>query len=100
MRMYAYYRRAKAGPVKTLRCQRRLGGCGRLARGAEPIEAFPEAAVFEMVRRPAFAQFLADAPPRPTSAARSSSRSGRVEALQQDNLVAYAGRAAAQQGRE
>jgi hypothetical protein len=53
--LYAYYRRAKAGPVKTLRRQRRLGGCGRLARGAEPIGAFLEAAVFEMVRRPAFA---------------------------------------------
>jgi hypothetical protein len=49
----------EAGPVKTLRCQRRLGGCGRLARGAEPIDAFLEAAVFEMVRRPASAQFLA-----------------------------------------
>jgi hypothetical protein len=43
MRTYAYYRQAKTRPVKTLRCHRRLGGCGRLARGAEPIEAFLEA---------------------------------------------------------
>jgi hypothetical protein len=30
----------KSGPVKTLRCHRKLGGCGRLARSAEPIETF------------------------------------------------------------
>jgi hypothetical protein len=34
------------------------GGCGRLARSAEPIDTFLEAALFEMVRRPAFAEFL------------------------------------------
>jgi hypothetical protein len=42
MRMYAYYRQAKTRAVKTLRCHRKLGGCGRLARGAEPIETFLE----------------------------------------------------------
>ena len=57
-RMYNHYRQAKHGPVQTLRCHRKLGGCGRLARAAEPIETFLEAAVFEMVQHPAFGQFL------------------------------------------
>jgi site-specific DNA recombinase len=90
MRMYAYYRQAKSGPVKTLRCHRRLGGCGRLARGAEPIETFLEAAVFEMVRRPAFTQFLnrRSAVPDERGGLLDQIRAG--EALQRENLVAYA----------
>ena len=88
--MYAYYRHTKAGPVKTLRCHRRLGGCGRLARGAEPIEAFLEAAVFEMVRRPAFARFLSRRTSVPDQRAALLEQIRAVEALQQENLVAYA----------
>jgi site-specific DNA recombinase len=90
MRTYAYYRQAKRGEVKTLRCHRRLGGCGRLARGAEPIETFLEAAVFEMVRRPAFAQFLARRSAAPHERAALLDQVSAVEALQQENLVAYA----------
>jgi site-specific DNA recombinase len=67
-RMYAYYRQARSGPVKTLRCHRKLGGCGRLARGAEPIETFLEAAVFEIVRRPVFAESLTRRSAVPTNA--------------------------------
>ena len=88
--MYAYYRQAKSGQVKTLRCHRRLGGCGRLARGAEPIEAFLEAAVFEMVRRPVFAQFLTRRSAVPDKRIELLSQVRAVEALQQENLVAYA----------
>jgi hypothetical protein len=88
-RMYAYYRQAKAGPVKTLRCHRKLGGCGRLARGAEPIETFLEAAVFEMVRRPAFEQFLTRHTTAPDERGPLLEQIGAVEALQQENLVAY-----------
>jgi hypothetical protein len=90
MRMYAYYRQAKAGPVKTLRCHRRLGGCGRLARGAEPIETFLEAAVFEMVRRPAFTQFLTHRSAVPQQRGVLLDQIRAIEALQQENLVAYA----------
>jgi DNA invertase Pin-like site-specific DNA recombinase len=90
MRMYAYYRQAKSGPVKTLRCHRRLGGCGRLARGAEPIEAFLEAAVFEMVQRPAFAQFLSRRTTALDQRGALLEQIRAVEALQQENLVAYA----------
>ena len=89
-RMYAYYRQAKTGRVKKLFCSRRLGGCGRLARGAEPIETFLEAAVFEMVRRPAFAQFLNRRDSTPEERAGVLERLRAVEALQQENLVAYA----------
>jgi site-specific DNA recombinase len=90
MRMYAYYRQAKAGPVKTLRCHRRLGGCGRLARGAEPIETFLEAAAFEVVRRPAFARFLTRRSAVPQQRGVLLDQIRAVEALQQENLVAYA----------
>jgi hypothetical protein len=90
MRMYAYYRQAKAGPIKTLRCHRKLGGCGRLARGAEPIETFLEAAVFEIVRHPAFAQFLDRRSTAPLERERLLEQLRAVEALQQENLVAYA----------
>jgi site-specific DNA recombinase len=89
-RMYAYYRQTKSGPVKTLRCHRRLGGCGRLARGAEPIEAFLEAAMFEMVRRPAFTDFLSRRSAVPEERAVLLNQIREVEALQRDNLVAYA----------
>jgi site-specific DNA recombinase len=89
-RMYAYYRPAKNRAVKTLRCHRRLGGCGRLARGAEPIETFLEAAVFEMVRRPVFAKFLTRRGNAPEERAGVLDRIRAVEALQQENLVAYA----------
>jgi site-specific DNA recombinase len=75
-RMYAYYRPTKTRPVKTLRCHRKLGGCGRLARGAEPIETFLEAAVFEMVRRPAFAEFLTRRGTAPEERARAGAGSG------------------------
>jgi site-specific DNA recombinase len=90
MRMYAYYRQAKAGPVKTLRCHRRLGGCGRLARGAEPIETFLEAAVFEIVRAPAFARFLARRSLAPSERGELLAQMKVVEALQKENLLAYA----------
>jgi site-specific DNA recombinase len=89
-RMYAYYRQTKSGPVKTLRCHRKLGGCGRLARGAEPIETFLEAAVFEMVRHPVFAQFLTRRSAVPDERIALLSQARAVEALQQENLVAYA----------
>lgn len=75
---------------KTLRCHRRLGGCGRLARAAEPIEAFLEAAVFEMVRRPAFSQFLAQRSKLPDERAKLVDQIRIVETLQHENLVAYA----------
>ena len=88
--MYAYYRQAKAGPIKTLRCHRKLGGCGRLARGAEPIETFLEAAVFEIVRHPAFAQFLDRRSTAPLERERLLEQLRAIEALQQENLVAYA----------
>jgi hypothetical protein len=88
--MYAYYRHAKSGPVKTLRCHRKLGGCGRLARGAEPIETFLEAAVFEMVRRPVFAQFLTRRSTVPEERGALLNQIRAAEALQQENLVAYA----------
>jgi site-specific DNA recombinase len=90
MRMYAYYRPAKTRAVKTLRCSRKLGGCGRLARGAEPIETFLEAALFEMVRRPAFADFLTRRGSAPEGRAEVLERIRAVEALQQGNLVAFA----------
>jgi site-specific DNA recombinase len=90
MRMYAYYRQTKTRPVKTLRCHRKLGGCGRLARGAEPIETFLEAAIFEMVRRPAFAQFLSRRATGPDQRGPLLEQILAVEALQQENLVAYA----------
>jgi hypothetical protein len=90
MRMYAYYRQAKSGPVKTLRCHRRLGGCGRLARGAEPIEIFLEAAVFEMVRRPAFTQFLTQRSTLPNERRKLLDQIRVAEALHHENLVAYA----------
>jgi site-specific DNA recombinase len=90
MRTYAYYRQAKTRPVKTLRCHRRLGGCGRLARGAEPIETFLEAAVFEMVRRPAFVEFLTQQSTLPDERGKLLEQVRGVEALQQENLVAYA----------
>jgi site-specific DNA recombinase len=88
-RMYPYYRPAKTRAVKTLRCSRKLGGCGRLARGAEPIETFLEAVLFEMVRRPAFREFL-------TRRGAPQERPGvleqirAVEAFQRENLVAFA----------
>ena len=75
---------------KTLRCHRKLGGCGRLARGAEPIETFLEAAVFEIVRRPAFAQFLDRRSTAPLERERLLEQLRAIEALQQENLVAYA----------
>jgi site-specific DNA recombinase len=90
MRMYAYYRRAKTGPVKTLRCHRKLGGCGRLARSAEPIETFLEAALFEMVRHPAFTQFLTRRSAVPEERGALLNQIRAIEALQQENLVAYA----------
>jgi site-specific DNA recombinase len=90
MRMYAYYRQAKSGPVKTLRCHRKLGGCGRLARGAEPIETFLEAALFEMVRHPAFARFLTRRSAVPEERRALLDQIRAVEALEQENLVAYA----------
>jgi DNA invertase Pin-like site-specific DNA recombinase len=90
MRMYAYYRQAKSAPVKTLRCHRKLGGCGRLARGAEPIETFLEAAIFEMVRRPAFTQFLNRRSAVPDERGHLLDQIRAVEALQRENLVAYA----------
>jgi hypothetical protein len=90
MRMYAYYRQAKYGPVKTLRCHRKLGGCTRLARSAEPIEIFLEAAVFEMVRRPAFTEFLTRRSAVPDERRALLEQVRTVEALQQENLVAYA----------
>jgi site-specific DNA recombinase len=89
-RMYAYYRQAKSGPVKTLRCQRRRGGCGRVSRGAEPIETFLEAAVFEMVRHPAFTHFLTRRSAVPQERGVLLNQIREVEALQRDNLVAYA----------
>jgi hypothetical protein len=89
-RMYAYYRRVKSGPVKTLRCQRRRGGCGRVSRGAGPIETFLEAAVFEMVRHPAFTHFLTRRSVIPEERGILLSQIREVEALQRDNLVAYA----------
>jgi site-specific DNA recombinase len=90
MRMYAYYRQAKAGPVKTLRCHRKLGGCGRLARGADPIETFLEAAIFEMVRSPLFAQFLTQRITQHDQRGALLEQMRAVEALQEENLVAYA----------
>jgi site-specific DNA recombinase len=89
-RMYAYYRPAKHHAVKTLRCHRRLGGCGRLARGAEPIETFLEAAVFEMVRRPTFLQYLTRRSAVSDERGQLLEQIRAVEALQQENLVAYA----------
>jgi site-specific DNA recombinase len=89
-RMYSYYRQGKTSRVKTLRCSRRLGGCGRLDRGAEPVETFLEAAVFEMVHRPAFTQFLRRRSAAPEQRATLLEQVRVVEALQQDNLVAYA----------
>lgn len=89
-RMYNHYRQAKRGPVQTLRCHRKLGGCGRLARAAEPIETFLEAAVFEMVRHPAFAQFLTRRSAVPEERGALLNHIREVEALQQENLVAYA----------
>jgi hypothetical protein len=90
MRMYAYYRQAKSGPVKTLRCHRKLGGCGRLSRGAEPIETFLEAALFEIVWHPAYAQFLTRRSAVPEERSLLLNQIRAVEALQQENLVAYA----------
>lgn len=90
MRMYAYYRQAKSGPVKTLRCHRKLGGCGRLARSAEPIETFLETAMFEMVRQPAFTHFLSRRSSVPEERGALLNQIRPVEALQQENLVAYA----------
>jgi hypothetical protein len=90
MRMYAYYRQARTGPVKTLRCHRKLGGCGRLARGAEPIETFLEAAVFEIVRHSAFTQFLTRRSTIPAERTQLLEQIRAVETLQQENLVAYA----------
>jgi site-specific DNA recombinase len=90
VRMYTYYRQAKSGPVKTLRCHRKLGGCGRLARAAEPIEVFLEAAVFEMVRHPEFAQLLTRRSTVPEERGVLLNQIREVEALQRDNLVAYA----------
>jgi hypothetical protein len=87
--MYAYYRPTKHRAVKTLRCHRKLGGCGRLARGAEPVETFLEAALFEMVRRPAFAQFLTRRGSAPEERVGVLERIRAVEALQQENLIAY-----------
>jgi hypothetical protein len=78
------------GPIKTLRYHRKLGGCGRLARAAEPIESFLEAAVFEMVRRPAFTQFLTRRSKVPDERGTLLNQIRAVEALQQENLVAYA----------
>jgi site-specific DNA recombinase len=89
-RMYAYYRPTKNRAVKTLRCHRKLGGCGRLARGAEPIETFLEAALFEMVRRPAFAEFLTRRDSAPEERAGVLEQIRAVEALQRENLVARA----------
>jgi DNA invertase Pin-like site-specific DNA recombinase len=89
-RMYAYYRPSKSGPVKTLRCHRKLGGCGRLARGAEPIETFLEAAMFEMVRRPAFAQFMTRRSTATDERGALLNHIRAVEALHQENLVAHA----------
>jgi site-specific DNA recombinase len=77
-------------PVKTLRCHSKLGGCGRLARGTEPIETFLEAALFEMVRRPAFAQFLTRRSAIPDERGKLLEQIRAVEALQQESLVAYA----------
>jgi hypothetical protein len=74
----------------TARCHRKLGGCGRLARGAEPIETFLETAVFEMVRRPAFTQFLTQRSTVPEERAKLLDQMRTVEALQHENLVAYA----------
>jgi site-specific DNA recombinase len=90
VRMYAYYRPAKHRAVKTLRCHRKLGGCGRLARAAEPVETFLEAAVFEMVRRPAFAQFLTQRSEVPQQRGGLLDQIRAVEALQKENLVAHA----------
>jgi hypothetical protein len=89
-RMYVYYRPTKSGPVKTLRCNRKLGGCSRLVRGAEPIETFLEAAVFEIVRHPAFTQFLTRRNTVPAERGHLLEQARAVEALQQENLVAYA----------
>jgi DNA invertase Pin-like site-specific DNA recombinase len=89
-RMYSHYRQAKRAQVKTLRCHRKLGGCGRLARAAEPIETFLEAAVFEMVRRPAFTQFLTQRSTAPDERGALLNEMRAVEALQKENLVAYA----------
>jgi hypothetical protein len=85
-----YYRPTKSGPLKTLRCHRKLGGCSRLARGAEPIETFLEAAVFEIVRHPAFTQFLTRRNTVPAERGHLLEQARAVEALQQENLVAYA----------
>ena len=90
MRMYAYYRQAKTRAVKTLRCHRKLGGCGRLARSAEPIETFLEAAVFEIVRHPAFAHYLTRRGALPDERSELLEDIRAVEALQRENLVAYA----------
>jgi site-specific DNA recombinase len=89
-RMYAYYRPAKNRAVKTLRCHPKLGGCGRLARGAEPVETYLEAAVFEVVRRPAFAQFLTRRSAVPDERVALLAEIRAVEALQEENLVAHA----------
>jgi hypothetical protein len=86
MRMYAYYRQAKTGPVKTLRCHRKLGDCGRVARGAEPIETFLEAALFEMVRHPTFARFLTRRSAVPEERTALLDQIRAVEALQRENL--------------
>jgi hypothetical protein len=62
----------------------------RFPRSAEPIETFLEAAVFEIVRRPAFAQFLTRRSAAPDERGALLDQISAVEALQQENLVAYA----------
>lgn len=47
VRMYAYYRPAKHGPVKTLRCHRKLGGCGRLARAWPALPFYARRRILE-----------------------------------------------------
>jgi hypothetical protein len=58
--------------------------------GAEPIETFLEAAIFEMVRRPAFTQFLNRRSAVPDERGDLLDQIRAVEALQRENLVAYA----------
>jgi hypothetical protein len=57
-----------------------------VSRGAEPIETFLEAALFEMVRRPAFAQFLTRRSAVPDRRIALLSQVRAVEALQQKTL--------------
>jgi arginase len=77
LRMYAYYRQAKSGPVKTLRCHRRLGGCGRLARGAERLRHSwtPPCSRSCGIQRSSGS--LPDAPPCPTNVETYSNKFGQ-----------------------